>query len=324
MSTETITVDCIVDSCGFVCDHIAALEAARQARIDAVGFDYAAAPKEKAIACNLCGSQLLTDVDTKDRYGFDVGLSLCNCCGLVFINPRMSPDQYADFYQGTYRALVSAHTGRPYNAAELEVSAAQYSGFLLQILAEYMVGRIGQELLDIGGSTGVTAAALKGAFGLGRTMVMDPCQAELALAQKRGCLTIHGTAEALTAKNGPVDVICMLQTADHLLDIAGTLKTIRALLAKNGLFVADIVNFQTMLSRYGLQAATKIDHPYSLTQETFESYLLQAGFVIAQAFTSEDERHVFYICRPGEPQPNALPDEGYPARMLAQLTQGTN
>jgi ubiquinone/menaquinone biosynthesis C-methylase UbiE len=331
MSVEPFTIDCFADGSAIatVADDLvrqaqdihAAANAARQARIDAVGFPYALVPKQRLDECNLCGSKRLVEVTTQDRYGFPVGLSVCECCGLTFINPRMSDEHYQDFYKGTYRALIAAHSGQDHSIADLEVSATRYAGGMLQMVAEFMVGRQGQCLLDIGGSTGVVAAALKGAFGLSRAIVLDPCLSELKAAEKRGCMTIHGTAESLCAKNGPVDVITLLQTVDHLLDIRGTLQTIRALLHKDGLFVVDIVNWQTMLDRFGLVPSIKIDHPYYLTQETFESYLVRAGFAIAQAFMSEDERHVTYLCRAGEVQ-DKLPAEGYSEQVLAQLTTG--
>ena len=80
----------------------------RRARIAGLGYDYAAQPREALTACNLCGSPQLVTITHRDRYGFPATASACARCGLEFLNPRMTADAYARFYDGVYRPLDSA------------------------------------------------------------------------------------------------------------------------------------------------------------------------------------------------------------------------
>ena len=70
----------------------------------------------------------------------------------------------------------------------------------------------------------------------------------------------------------------------------------------------DIVDFRAAyLRNWSVEDATKIDHPYYLTQDTMQAYLRRAGFAIAHADYAADHLHVSYVCRPAAPEPEALP-----------------
>src|SRR5215510_15120694 len=89
-----------------------AIPADRAQRIAALGYDYPAQAKEEIVTCNLCGGFLFVVMAHRDRYGFPAEAHVCSSCGLVFLNPRMTPSAYASFYDGVYRPLVSAFHGR--------------------------------------------------------------------------------------------------------------------------------------------------------------------------------------------------------------------
>ena len=57
-----------------------------------------------------------------------------------------------------------------------------------------------------------------------------------------------------------------------------------------------------------VEDATKIDHPYYLTQNTIEAYLRRAGFGIVTVDYAADHLHVSYLCRLAAPAPDALPE----------------
>ena len=62
------------------------------------------------------------------------------------------------------------------------------------------------------------------------------------------------------------------------------------------------------LRNWSVEDATKIDHPYYLTQDTMTAYLRRAGFESMRADYAADHLHVSYLCRPTQPAPDALPD----------------
>ncbi len=99
----------------------------RRQRIDALGYDYAAQPREWLSSCNLCGGTLLVNLTHRDRYGFPAQSSACARCGLVFLNPRMTADTYGRFYDGIYRPLVSAYHGRLIDARTIQDEQRDYA-----------------------------------------------------------------------------------------------------------------------------------------------------------------------------------------------------
>ena len=278
----------------------------RAERIVALGFDYGAQPKSRVERCNLCGATAFTGLTHRDRYGYPACAAACEGCGLVFLDPVMTGEAYARFYAETYRPLVSAYHGRTIDASSIQQEQREYAVERGDLLAPYLTGRGYRTLLDIGGSTGVVSHALARRFDL-RATVVDPAPLETAQAQALGIETIEGLMEAVELGDRRFDVALLCQTVDHLLDIGGTLRRVRELLARAGLLFVDIVDFRAAyLRNWSIEEAVKIDHPYYLTESTMVAYLRQAGFDVVRADFAADHLHVGYVAQPSTPA-SALP-----------------
>jgi SAM-dependent methyltransferase len=287
----------------------------RSERIAALDFDFAAQPKARVERCNLCGGCVFVGLTHRDRYGYPASASGCSRCGLVFLDPVMSAAAYGDFYARTYRPLVSAFHGRLIDARTIQQEQREYAVERGDLLAPYVEGRGYTTLLDIGGSTGVVADAFARRFNL-RATVVDPAPLETAQAQALGIETIEGLVENVDLGRRQFDVVVLCQTVDHLLDVAGTLRRLRDLIARGGLFFVDIVDFRAAYLRTAsVEGAIKVDHPYYLTEATMTAYLERAGFDAVRADYAADHLHVSYVAQPSKPRPDALP----PAEAVAAL-----
>ncbi len=276
-------------------------DGARAKRIAALGFDYAAQPKGSVADCNLCGGSVFTVLTHLDRYGYEVTAVGCCACGLVFLDPVMTGEAYGLFYAETYRPLVSAYHGRLIDARSIQQEQREYARERGDLLAPYLNDRGYRTLLDIGGSTGVVAHALADRFGLSATVV-DPAPLETAEANELGIETIDGLIETVDLGDRRFDVVLLCQTVDHLLDIGGTLRRVRDLMASTGLLFVDIVDFRAAyLRQWSIEEAVKIDHPYYLTESTMVAYLRQAGFDVVRTDFAADHLHVSYVARPSHP-----------------------
>lgn len=256
-------------------------------------FDYATQPKEFVPCCNLCGSKggpdgvLLAEKGGPDRYGLPLLMAKCQACGLEFLNPRMTPDAYRAFYaSGAYRDLLSEFYGRPITAESIEAQQRDYAEKLAGLLGPFFKARRVETLLDVGGSTGVVAARMAKQFDLDCT-VLEPSEAEAKRAANRGLVARLGTIEDLEPNGERFDVILLCQTVDHLMDISGSLRTIRALLDDDGVFFVDIVE----------NGPVKVDHPYYLTQHTMADYLRRTGFRVLLSAPDEDGLHYNFVAR---------------------------
>ena len=296
----------------------------RAQRIAALGFDYAAQPKDAVTGCNLCGGATFVVLNRRDRYGYPAQANACSRCGLVFLNPRMSAQAYARFYDGVYRPLVSAYHGRLIDAHTVQDEQREYAVDREQFVRPFVKPGVSKDtplrsMLDIGGSTGVVASHFARAFGVTGTLI-DPAPLEIAQAKPLGIETITGLVEAHDFGSRRFDLVLICQTVDHLLDITGTLKKVRELLTERGLLFIDIVDFRAAyLRNWSVDEAIKIDHPFYLTEQTMSAYLRRAGFEVLRSDYAADHLHVSYICRGADPDRDAVPEPTAIADMLREI-----
>lgn len=251
-------------------------------------FDYDAQPKQWSDWCHLCGASLAAIRALRgraDRYGFHVGLVECTC-GLVFLNPRMTAEAYARFYEsGAYRKLVSAFHGREINADTLAAEQYEYAKDLWSFLAPFVSGHV-NTVLDVGGSTGVVGATIAEPMGA-RLTVLDPSSAELAKAAAAGHSCVLGMIEDFDPAGQKWDLVLFCQTADHVLDLMGTLRKLKD--CTGGWLYVDILDFNATRT-------IKIDHPYYLTERTMRRYLDTVGLDVVLVRHTKDN-HIGFLCR---------------------------
>ena len=169
---------------------------------------------------HLCGSTRLVEASRSDRYGFPATLRVCARCGLGFLSPRLTFEEYGRFYESVYRPLVSAYHGRLIDAETVQDDQRAYAEELVEFLRISLPGAPAT-VLDVGGSTGVVAGAVRAAFGSAAT-VLDPAPDELAVAAADG----HGDASPASPRTADYggrtfELVLLCQTIDHLLDVRG-------------------------------------------------------------------------------------------------------
>jgi len=293
------------------------LTADRAVRIDALAYDYEARPKERVSACNLCLGRHLVEVSRLDRYGYPAIFVVCARCGLGFISPRLTAAEYAAFYDGVYRPLVSAYHGRRIDAETVQQEQGEYAEEL-GVHLERALDTTPGSIMDIGGSTGVVAAPLRNRFGAHAT-VLDPAPDELAVAEAQGMETVASFAEDYDPAGRTWDLVLLCQTIDHLLDVRATLGAIRGMLGLDGRAFVDVLDVTFMMRRRGsIEGAVKIDHPFYLTRSTARAFFVQAGLAVVSERMSGDG-HWGFVLAPAEPAEPAW-DEMRPGadRLLEQ------
>ena len=289
-------------------------------RIAALGYDYAAQPKERPAGCNLCAAPgRPVQIAQRDRYGYPVSFVVCRRCGLGYLSPRLGAAQYAQFYAGVYRPLVSAYHGRRIDARTVQREQHGYAAGLAEFLVPLLAAPPAT-ILDVGGSTGVVAGVLAQRLAA-RATVLDPSPDELAVAQAAGLETIAGLAEDFDPGTRSWDLVLLCQTIDHLLDVRGTLGALRRMTATGGRAFVDIVDVDVILRRTGgIERVVKIDHPYYLTRPTATALFARTGYtIVAERVTGDGHRG--FVLAPGpcsEPDWPAL--EAAAARFLATVT----
>lgn len=258
-------------------------------------FDYAAEPVT-ATQCPVCGRDNPSRPAT-DRYGFVVGLSACASCGLRYLNPRMSADQYTCFYQTAYRPLVNAYCATD-TTGQRAVAAATTRALSI---AERLQSRLRSPvttLLDVGGGPGTVALVLAQAFRCPSVTVIDPNPADIAQAEAGGCRGIVGAIETLPPPTDTYDLIVCLQTADHWRDPLAALRWMRQACAPGGMLWIDIVDVPACAKVYPCACLWKIDHPLYWSTGTLFLALQYTGWrALEFAYATHKGQAVQY--RPG-------------------------
>jgi SAM-dependent methyltransferase len=268
-------------------------------RIAALGYEYGARSFERVDVCNLCGSRHHVEVTRRDRYYYPAVCRVCVQCGLGFLSPRLTAAEYKRFYEGVYRPLLSAYYDRLIDAETIQAAQREYASELVAFLESLDCPP--QTVLDLGGSTGIVAAAVRDAFQAVATVV-DPSPAELEVAEAAGLEVAEGLAESFDAGGRRWDLVLLCQTVDHLLDVGATLESVRGLLTTAGRAFVDVVDFEFAARRKGsVEAAVKIDHPYYLSRWTARAYFERTGLdVVAERMS--DDGHWGFLVAPSEPR----------------------
>ncbi|MEU0940961.1 class I SAM-dependent methyltransferase [Embleya sp. NPDC005971] len=267
-------------------------------RIAALGYDYGARAREHLADCNLCGtSGRAVEVARRDRYGYPATLLVCERCGLGYLSPRLSASDYAHFYDGVYRPLVTAYHGRRIDAETVQREQREYGAELAAFLGPLLPSST-ETILDVGGSTGVVAGVLAERLDA-RATVLDPSPDELAAARSAGMETVAGFAEDFDPGERDWDLVLLCQTIDHLRDVRGTLAALRRMTAPGGHAFVDIVDVDIVLRRTGaIEHVVKIDHPFYLTRPTAAAFFAVAGYSIVAERVSADG-HRGFVLAPG-------------------------
>jgi SAM-dependent methyltransferase len=271
-------------------------------RVARVAYDYELRDKEPVERCNLCGSSVGVEVSRRDRYGFRATLLVCPRCGLGWLSPRLTADEYARFYAEIYRPLVSAYHARTIDAVTVQEEQRDYAVELREFLRGAVPGPV-RTILDVGGSTGVVSGLVSEAFGA-RVTVLDPAPDELEVARGAGMETVTGFAEDFDPGGRTWDLVLLCQTIDHLLDVAATVQALGRMLAPDGRAFVDVLDFGYMMRRRGaVEGAVKVDHPYYLTRDTAVAFFALAGLEVAGERLSDDGHWGFVLARgaPREP-----------------------
>ena len=230
--------------------------------------------KFEIVPC-LCGNTEFDLVASVDRYGMLQNTVLCTKCGLIFSNPRMTTDEYVNFYSTDlyrkcyggddyielYKAKFTLETGKHIFDEINKVKSITKRSIVLEFGA--------------GGGWNLLPFIKAGADVVG----MDYSPTLVNLGKEYGINMIQGS---LSDIRGKFDVIILNHVAEHFLDFAGSLKMLANHLAKDAIIyiaVPNILNF----GMGQLQNA----HTYYFDPKTFKHYCNSAGLKIKHVGSAE-------------------------------------
>ncbi len=212
--------------------------------------------------CPLCGS-----TGYRERYRLpDLALERpglftlveCDTCGLLYQNPRPTPEAIGAFYPPEYAPFEAPPWADPRPLRRL----AHLYGLKKRwrVVERYAPPRAGRRaILDVGCATGLFLAA--GSDAWEKTGVELSAYAA-AYARSRFGLRVHtGALEDAPLEEQPFDVVTMWDVLEHLHDPLGGLRRARALLRPDGVLVARVPNRAAVETRWFGDAWAGFDQP---------------------------------------------------------------
>ncbi|MBI5029997.1 MAG: class I SAM-dependent methyltransferase [Chloroflexi bacterium] len=257
------------------------------------------------IPCNCCGSQdvkLLypstlksTSPNTADfrctssAYGVHPPIVRCNCCGLVYANPRWDPSLVSESYSAVEDpTYVEEREGRVLtfsrNLAPFEKLVSANSGT--------------RRLLDVGCHIGVMVE-LAQASGW-EAWGVEPSTWASEQARARGLHVITGTLSDTAVPENYFDVVTLWDVVEHLTDPAAELCNVHRILKPGGIFAIHTIDIESWFARLmGARWPWLMEmHLYYFSPRTLGKMLEQNGYeVISSSAQGRFLRLGYFITR---------------------------
>ncbi|MEK7081954.1 MAG: methyltransferase domain-containing protein [Patescibacteria group bacterium] len=244
-------------------------------------FPYEKAEQEE-VPCGFCGSRDLEVLAEAGQDGLPLRTVICRVCGLVFINPRMTREWYARYYQEEYRTnTIGNIQKKPPDFDKLFVSMTKHGEELAEFIQPYL--KVAGLVAEVGSSLGGILAGIKNK--LNREVVgIEPSQPEVDYANRQGVKSICSLVETLDEKFSQppkFGVVICSQSLNHFLEPRIFFSWAHKHLLAGGLLVLEVMNFRHQLKKAGrFRNAVKIDHVQMFTPEVLKNFVEAAGFDI--------------------------------------------
>ena len=230
----------------------------------------------------LCGSKNFTPISKFDRYRIKQDTVICESCGLIQSQPRMTLESSGWFYESDfYRKLYSSEVLVDNPNYIISQSKKRFGRFeFVKTNTEYQ--KI-ETVLEVGcgGGWNLYPYYLDGKKVIG----FDYSPHLTNLGKKLGMdLRVGNFEEKLNRSLGKFDIIIFAHVLEHLNDPVGTMRKLGSFLNKNGLIYIEVPDTD-FFGIHQLQSA----HNYYFTERTLIHFAAVAGLkpiVIKKKITS--------------------------------------
>ena len=230
-------------------------------------------PREN-IPCAICDSLEARPIYRK----FELTISRCARCGLVFATPRATRDEIWSRYSATYfwDEYLPSH-GIVDGKFELATFDAVHAAMLQLISSHVPRGR----MLEVGTGAGFFLKAAERA-GWEVAGIEVSTEAVGFARDQLGLDVRQGSAEEIQYADGSFDLAVLFEVIEHLLDPLRALRSVWRAVKPGGQVILSTPNFNALSRRIlGRQWAvlSPAEHLYYFTEKSLARLLARAGFI---------------------------------------------
>ena len=226
------------------------------------------------VPCNLCGA----DDSQLAYHKHNLDTRRCRGCSLVYVNPRLKPEQVWQRYGRDYfwNEYLPAHSA-PGGQVNLALHRQRYGTFL-SYLESHCQGK--GHLLDVGCGAGFFLKVAVEAGWRGTGIDLSPDAAAFA-RDRLNLNVVAGRMQDSRLPENTFDVVTLLETIEHLFDPTSVLRQAHRVLRPGGLIAISTPNLKSLAFKLlGLDWSilAPSEHLYYFTERTIQKMLFRAGF----------------------------------------------
>lgn len=233
------------------------------------------------VPCAICGTHNTRLLATKGEFGWDTYVSICRDCGLVFLNPRWTKEDYQNFYVAEYDKVLRS------DPAKVEEKEKRKGNIVWQRVKPFFPDGA-KNVLDIGCAMGWTLAMIKQDYPEVNIFGIEPSERYRKHAHEVVGVDVIATdvdSDWYKEYQNKFDVIIMRHVAEHLLDPLGAFRKIAHVLSPKGVFylaTPDMMHPDGSLTSFWYRSV----HTYYFAAETLQRLMAKAGM---EALTLKSE-----------------------------------
>jgi len=245
-----------------------------------------------SISCNLCDGTDVEQIRSKDRDGNPLRSVICHDCGLVWTDPRPTPEQVRAFYASEYR-LDFKGTYQPklkHTFRSGKVAMDRFSR-MRQVLPK------DARILDVGAGGGEVVYVLR-ALGFDASGLEPNEGYARYAAETLGLPVRQGFHQDELVEAQSQDAITMFHMVEHLENPLATLRNVHRWLRPGGVLVVEVPNVEAVCQQPHSQFHR--GHLYHFNFATLEKLGERAGFNAIERHASADNGNIMVIFRKRE------------------------
>lgn len=262
---------------------------------------------DQHVLCNLCGNQDSELITQKGQFNIPIRVVICPKCGLMYLNPRWSKEQYMHFYAHDYDRYYRKHI---YKQAGKKSNS---SNPIIERLAHHnLLPKQPVNILDVGSGEGDNLDDLEAKFPDSQLWAIEPSTQSQHLLKEKGYQILSDDAESDWEKECATkfDMIIMRHVLEHFMDPSGLLKKIHGILSETGVCYIAVPNAykpKSPLQSYWF----RVVHTYYFNKDTLSALLKKAGLratVVIEGDSSNAFELVIIAKKDGNTAPSELPN----------------
>ncbi len=234
-------------------------------------------PAAPAQVCDLCGSAAHLVFARRGRHGSPLTTVICEGCGLVYTNPRVSEKENAEYYHTSYwgeykdQSVPDEKFFRR-RLPKIKPMLAQLKPFL----------RPGVKVLEVGCSVGALLWSMKNFVGAtGQFIGIEAHHGHAQFAREQKELEVRvGLLHEVEHKlpSASFDLVVMNHVLEHTTSPTDVFLKLKKLLKPRGVFVVEVPNIEAPGSR--LSHFFHRAHPFSFSPRTLQRLAQKTGFKV--------------------------------------------